>query len=100
MSYDENSIQVLGQSVADERFGYTKILELSRAYPSAPTPFLQRLVEAAVMSGWGVEAAEAKYLRKSSSKPPPAEFTAIYAELMAQSRAEHERPKAGAANAD
>lgn len=82
MAYDEHSIQVLGEAHAAERFGYTKIRELCRAYPTVAEEHIERLVIAAEMSGWGVAQAEERYLAKQHKNPPPAEFTAIFRELM------------------
>lgn len=85
MTYDANSIRVLTEHQAADRFGFAKVRELSVRYPWVTEDAISRLVEATELSGWDIDKAEARYLSRESAEVPPPEFRAIYRELAAKS---------------
>jgi len=81
-NYTANSIQILSDEVAAKRFGYEKVLELSKLYPIASTRFLETMVEAAQLAGVEPELVAERYIECDMTIELPEEFQTIYADLV------------------
>ena len=84
--YTAKDIKVLGEAALEERFLWKHAEALAREYPYVAPAFIGRLVEACTLSGWPVEQAVQRYLREDRSVLVPAEFTAVFSELVKQAQ--------------
>lgn len=85
VTYNESSIKVLGEQVADERFDFRRVATLAKRYPWVTEEAISRLIEACTLSGWDIHEAEARYLRQETRTAPPVEFVEAYRELALKS---------------
>ena len=85
-TYTAANIRILSPLEAAERFVFARAVELVKLYPTAPSDFIQRLLQACQLSGWSVDLAEQRYLAGDRTVQPPPEFMDCHNELLREAR--------------
>jgi hypothetical protein len=82
--YMADSIKILSDEEAAERFGFAAVGRLSERYPGSAPAFIARMVQACQLSGWPIDDAERRYLAGDKSVEPTPEFRACHRDLADQ----------------
>jgi hypothetical protein len=69
--YSEDSIEILSESEAIDRFDFALKADLARRFPASHPAFIGRLIDACRIAGEPVEPAIARYLAKDPRAPKP-----------------------------